>query len=285
MSAMQAVSLSENSLFDFVSFTGPDAAEFLQGQVTCDMQQLSPSRSLMGSLCNLKGRVIADFRLLLSNDGTIYLQCSAGIGNRIVEVLSRYAVFSQVELQLVDGPIAIFGIIGDQAEAALARNISSAACRFKCCDFRKTSTRLFGVPGTVPRLEIWCHSAESVTALQRLDVMENNAPLDSWTFGDITAGLAHVTANESEQHTPQLLNYDLSGVVDFQKGCYTGQEVVARMHYRGKTKKRLFKLSSSADLTSKTNQQALKQADRPNRDNCCLSNIGFPAAVTCLRNR
>ncbi len=261
MLAMRVVSLSENSLFDFVSFTGPDAAEFLQGQVTCDMQRLSPDRSLPGALCNLKGRVIADFRLLQDNDETIYLQCSAGIGNKVVETLSRYAVFSDVDLQLIEGPVAIFGIIGDQADALA--EMFSALPSVSNAVISENDYTVVRMPGPVSRLEIWCYSAESATNLRRLDIMEHSAPLTDWIFGDIVAGLAHITADECEQHTPQLLNYDVSGVVDFQKGCYTGQEVVARMYYRGKAKKRLFKMSSNADLTSWETQQALRQAASP----------------------
>ena len=96
---MKVIPLSNHNLSDFVSITGADATKFLQGQVTCDLQQLSPGNSVRGALCNLKGRVIADFRLVRLVDDQILLQTSSGNGQKVVETLQRYAVFSDVELK------------------------------------------------------------------------------------------------------------------------------------------------------------------------------------------
>ena len=77
-----------------------------------------------------------------------------------------------------------------------------------------------------------------------------NSDASSWLYEDIRSGLAHVDKLHSEKYTPQLLNYDISGAVDFSKGCYTGQEIVARMYYRGTPKKRMYLLESEELITA-----------------------------------
>ncbi len=258
---MLVSSLSAHSLFDYVSFEGPDAIEFLQGQVTCDVQKLSAERSVVGALCNLKGRVVADFRLVLLSNNSILLQTSAGNGEKILNTLQRYAVFSKVDLAKVPGPAAVFGVIGEQADAALQEVFDNLPIE----PHSVITTNDFSVirpAGNRARFEVWCHSKDAVTALTRLDVMEEVGSIEDWTRADIEAGIAHVNANQSEEFTPQLLNYDISGIVDFEKGCYTGQEVVARMYYRGKAKKRLYRVHSGDDLSTELAQTKLREADQ-----------------------
>jgi len=97
--------------------------------------------------------------------------------------------------------------------------------------------------GTGDRYQLWCRDAAASAA----DFGVNAAAAD-WLRADIEAGVIHVSKSMSERYPPQLLNYDISGVIDFNKGCYTGQEVVARMFYRGKPKKRLYLLGTETDF-------------------------------------
>ncbi len=245
---MQVVSLSAAGIFEYVEITGPDAIDFLQGQVTCDMQQLTVEQCLQGAVCNIKGRVIADFRLLLLGEGSILLQTGAGMAQKIVGTLGRYAVFSKVTIEATAGPHAVYGVIGEASSRALNEQFPSLP------DVANTvlqtgDSLVIREPGTESRFQIWCHQAEAESKLLQLDAMEESAELASWTLQDIQSGQVHVTPETSEHYTPQLLNYDLSGVIDFEKGCYTGQEVVARMYYRGKAKKRLYRLRAEQAIT------------------------------------
>ena len=244
---MQIVPLSEPNSFDYVQVTGEDTRTFLQGQITCNVDLLSENQALHGALCNLKGRVIADFHLFLLAESHILLQTRRGAGAKIIDTLSRYAVFSKVELTVADGPVAVFGVIGESAAAAFQETLS----QFPADDYAVVSNEdflLVRIPGSTPRYQLWCQNREALSSLNKLDVMEEQAPTAAWQLADIRAGIVHIDAQSSESYTPQLLNYDISGVVDFEKGCCTGQEVVARMHYRAKAKKRLFRLSSEASL-------------------------------------
>lgn len=241
---MNLVSLSEKNTHDYVKISGPDARSFLQGQVTCNLDHLSDERSLRGALCNLKGRVVADFRLLQTEQEVIMLQCSSGIGEKIIDILSRYAVFSKVELAVAEDPAAVYGLIGSALPSELQAVLPPLPAGVDEVS-RNGAALVVREPGDSPRYQIWCQEQETAAALHEQELTEDA----KWLRGEMLAGVVHVTTLSSEVYTPQLLNYDISGAVDFKKGCYTGQEVVARMHYRATAKKRLYRLESAQALT------------------------------------
>ena len=231
--------------YEYVRVSGPDALAFLQGQVTCDMEMLSADRCLPGALCNLKGRVVADFLAVLVND-KCFLQITAGNAEKVYATLKKYAVFSKVELSLDAGPAAVLGAIDVGSEQSQPPQIA----KYDLPPWPPqpgsvtTAERIYSIrlPGPDPRYQIWCWDEQQAATL----VGSTASNPEQWLLAEILAGVVHVTAETSEQYTPQLLNYDQSGVVDFKKGCYTGQEVVARMHYRAQAKKRLYLLQASA---------------------------------------
>jgi hypothetical protein len=240
--------------YEFIRISGADRINFLQGQVSCNTELLAPGRSLSGALCNLKGRVIADFRLVQHGElgEDIIMQCAAGMADKILATLSKYAVFSKVELEKLGGeasstPLAL-GVIGDSVDAALGvlqlrlpgsldEVSQSAACS------------VIRLPGSAKRVEIWFHELTAKSAFLDSSDLILSSELQAWHRAEIETGIIHVTPELSEEYTPQLLNYDISGLIDFMKGCYTGQEIVARMFYRGTAKKRLFLANSSHTIS------------------------------------
>ena len=228
---------------EFIQVDGADARKFLQGQVSCNVDLLSETRSLPGAVCNLKGRVIADFRLVQFGDSCL-MQTARGMAGKIIDTLSRYAVFSKVELRWIEPPL-VLGILGGGFEAALSRLfpmppavINESAASNQMC--------LLRLPGK--RQELWCLDETAISPLRELLGEWRSGPGREWLAAEIEAGVVHIGPACSEQYTPQLLNYDISGVINFSKGCYTGQEVVARMHFRGKPKKRMFLFSGEAEF-------------------------------------
>jgi folate-binding protein YgfZ len=261
--------------YEFIRISGADRISFLQGQLSCNTKLLSAERSLVGALCNLKGRVIADFRLLEIHEDII-LQCAAGMADKIYATLSKYAVFSKVELSQLQSkdssaPVA-FGIIGEGIVEALSilgldlpksnDGVSSSA----------TST-VVRVSGLSERIEIWVHTEAVAEQLLATLKEEKSDDLEPWLRADIEAGIVHVTPNLSEEFTPQLLNYDLSGLIDFKKGCYTGQEIVARMFYRGTAKRRL-QLASSSHSISESSKVVARASEDSGKDILAFSNKG-----------
>lgn len=240
--------------YRFIRASGPDAKTFLQGQVTCDTNKISANQSVPGALCNLKGRVIADFRAL-EIDGDILLQVSADLQDKMLATLKKYAVFSKLTLSVEDNIKALGlhlaadadrGALHPQLGTPIPDGLGAAASLANGGAILRTELR--GQP--FMGVEVWA-PANSVDALSaELDAFSIRGDTASWVAAENLSGIAHVTEAMSEEYTPALLNYDLSGVVDFKKGCYTGQEIVARMFYRSTPKKRLFALKGKTPLNA-----------------------------------
>lgn len=237
------VQLSDNQ---FIRFSGPDVRKFLQGQLSCNMERLAPTQSLRGAICNLQGRVVADLRVLQVHDYCL-MQVGAGMANIVVTTLSKYAVFSKVKLDIQDSHPAPFGILGtpDDLVTALIGSIPQEPDSV----VQTEEASLIRLPGNAPRFELWFHNKQAADTFRARVPAAQLANLAAWRRADIAAGIVHVDSSTTEEYTPQLLNYDISGVIDFKKGCYTGQEVVARMFYRGIAKKRLFLASTGAEIS------------------------------------
>lgn len=261
--------------YEFIRISGADSVSFLQGQLSCNTELLSEKHSLTGALCNLKGRVIADFRLVRTGEDII-LQCAAGMASKILATLSKYAVFSKVELSQLkskskSAPVAL-GVIGEGVEEALlllgldlpenTDGVTSSA-----------TTTVVRVAGLCERVEIWMHTEAAAEQLLTTQKDESSDDLEPWLRADIEAGIVHVTPMLSEEFTPQLLNYDISGLIDFKKGCYTGQEIVARMFYRSTAKRRL-QLATCSHPISDSSQVVASAGEGLEEDILAFSNTG-----------
>lgn len=245
-------SLQAPSDIDVIVVSGSDASKFLQGQLSCNLQHLAPGRTLRGALCSLKGRVIANVRLLASGTD-ILMQTAAGMGQVIIDSLKKYQVFFKVDLQLTGERFILLEAAVNSAllpEGALPIELPSQT---------DASSSLDGMHITrLPQLRtsLAGHHTEGYARFECLvDTSRHQPelivaalgawlePVDSdwWRLADIASGIAHVRPGQQEQFTPQLLNYDIDGIIDFKKGCYTGQEIVARMYYRAEAKRRLYR--------------------------------------------
>ncbi len=228
--------LTELNDFDLLAVEGPDSAKFLQGQLTCNLERISAQQSLPGAYCNIKGRVIADFRLFMVDD-VYYLQTAAGNGDILKRTLDKYIVFSKASTRLVTD-FQRFGLLGSQAQTTLASFFPQVPT--KDGEVAR-SADLIAIRLEAPEPRFLIYRAAGASSPQPFP-MPVQAAADAWQRSDVAAGIVHVLPHMQEQYTPQALDYDLLGLVDFRKGCYTGQEIVARMHYRGTAKKRLQRL-------------------------------------------
>jgi len=227
--------------YEFVRVTGPDAKAFLQGQVTCDIQKLEKNRALAGAICNLKGRVIADFILVLEGEDCV-LRTQTGMAVIIKNTLEKYAIFSKVKLSIKTQFTRVLGMSADEDSEFLTKSIEKSTKG--ALDYHVSTHAIFiRLPGNDKRIEVWIRDEKQFddwVVNHDLDAVEN------WNKKDILQGVIHISPILSEKHTPQVLNYDLTGIIDFSKVCYTGQEIIARMHYRGTAKKRLSLLLSES---------------------------------------
>jgi folate-binding protein YgfZ len=239
--------------FELISISGDDNKHFLQGQVSCDTEQLHAQQSLSGAICNLKGRVITDFRLV-EYQQNCFLQVSPEMANPVKAVLDKYIVFAKAESNIASDRFNCFGLIGNDAHHLLETVFGSYPAHDNAVEAH-AGYLIIKIPGLIPRFELWQDLAhdldsteESTDAINEMREHSNAGSEALWTLEDIRSGIAHVSVSMSARLLPEALNYDLCGVINFTKGCYTGQEIVARMYYRGTAKKRLYHAYFSGDL-------------------------------------
>ena len=223
--------------FDVVVVQGQDAERFLQGQLTCDVENLTDCTQSYGTCCNNKGRVIAAF-LIMHLGESFYLCMSKGVGPLFVGALRKFLPFYKCSMALADDR-GIVALHGDAVEAAMTlANMPSGDCRIG--QVIPTQDGWFClIDGAEPRALWYCKTnSDEIAGILRYAPQGNE--LEMWEAMGMLAGHFPFSASDVERHTPQELHYDQNGYVSFSKGCYTGQEIVARMHYRGKHKKQLF---------------------------------------------
>ena len=219
---------------------GNDASKFLQGQLTCNLNYLSDTRSSLGARCTQKGRMQSSFRIVLEPQG-----CFLAMARELVEPqltdLKKYAVFSKSKLTDDSANWVRFGL--NQADVVLeSLDIHLPADT----DSVARANGLIAVRASEGRAELWAPVEQTDALRQHLQAQLVEADLNQWMLGQIRAGIGQVMPQTRELFIPQMLNLQAVGGVSFKKGCYTGQEIVARMQYLGKLKRRLYRLSLGA---------------------------------------
>ena len=216
--------------------SGPQARDFLQGQVTCDLRQLEPGISLPGAHCTPKGRVVFNFWVLAPHDQQLILRLPQSMAETAHEALGKYIRFSKAELNNNPVQRQLRGLVGPQARQWLSQHLSEPAREPGRWVTREGQTLLsLGEQ----RFECWLSPAWAEKLDQEFSRVATPQGDNLWRLLDIESGVGEVRPQTRETYTPQALNLPELGGVSFRKGCYTGQEVVARLHYKGKTKRRM----------------------------------------------
>ncbi|MCS3466552.1 folate-binding protein YgfZ [Pseudomonas sp. JUb42] len=216
---------------------GVDASKFLQGQLTCNMDYLSDAKATLGARCTQKGRMQSSFRILLQGDGCLLAMASELIEAQLAD-LKKYAVFSKSKLTDESAAWARFGLQdGDGALVSLGLELAHDT------DAVTRANDLIAIRVSPNRTELWVPVAQAADVQSRLAAQLAEGSLNDWLLGQIRAGIGQVFAQTREEFIPQMINLQAVGGVSFKKGCYTGQEIVARMQYLGKLKRRLYRLS------------------------------------------
>ncbi|MFJ7143094.1 MAG: YgfZ/GcvT domain-containing protein [Pseudomonas protegens] len=219
---------------------GPDASKFLQGQLTCNLSYLSDSQSSLGARCNQKGRMQSSFRILLEGDGCLLAMASELLEPQLAD-LKKYAVFSKAKLTDESANWVRFGLShADSSLSGLGLELPQEDGAVVRAD------GLIAVRASNNRVELWVPAERAESLGQQLAAQLPQGELNQWLLGQIRAGLGQVMAQTRELFIPQMLNLQAVGGVSFKKGCYTGQEIVARMQYLGKLKRRLYRLALPA---------------------------------------
>ena len=230
--------LVDLSHLGLIAIGGPEATNFLQAQVSNDIRELSDTHSQLNSHCTAKGRMLANFRLLRIEQ-SLFLVLPRTQMEPLLKRLRMFLLRVKATIDDASDALVCFGVIGDCADAAL-RELFGALPADDNDITRAGVATLIRVPGLVPRY-LFIGPAEQAQALWQSaasQAVEANA--DLWALHDIRAGIPTVLPETSEAFVPQMVNMHLIDGVSFTKGCYTGQEVVARMQYLGKLKRRMY---------------------------------------------
>jgi folate-binding protein YgfZ len=219
--------------FSALKISGPDAERFLQGQITCNMTDVTTSSALYGACCTAKGRIVANFNISFDGDN-YWLILPSTSADFLEKYLHKYKVFFKVNVENCQQSHLILG----QWNTAKA--------------------------GTA------VHNAEqhrlTLTDNRSFIITSNNGPQEyqlnptlNWRHADIQDGIYYVEDDHIEQWIPQHVNWHHLGGISFSKGCYTGQEIIARLQYLGKAKKALYHFQGPINNPLTSEQQAAKQ--------------------------
>jgi len=230
MSKPEAVNLSAAPApLTVLAFRGPDAARFLQGQLSADIEKLPVGASTLAGLHNPQGRVVALLAIARAASDELFAVLPAELAGAVAQRLRKYVLRSKLEIEDVGDALRVVGTTAEIAAVA-APAIPAIAWGTR---------RLLLVPA------------------QRLDEFTlADAAAARWQAADIAEGLPQVYAVTSESFVAQMLNLDLLGAIAFDKGCYTGQEVIARSHYRGRVKRRLQRWFTDAPVSLRAGDSA-----------------------------
>src|SRR5450830_223722 len=206
---------------------GADAAKFLHGQLTQDFSQLDLSEARLAAFCSAKGRMQASFIGFKRSPTEILLICSRDILAATLKRLSMFVLRAQVKLSDASADYALFGLMG----AAIQVLDASEKPAWSKTD-SGNATLIFLYPADGVQRALWLAPiGESAPAAVTLNA-------NNWAWAEVRSGVAMITAPIVDAFVPQMLNYESVGGVSFKKGCYPGQEVVARSQFRGTLKRR-----------------------------------------------
>jgi tRNA-modifying protein YgfZ len=247
--------LSPLSILDV---TGEDAPTFLQGQLSSDTLALAPGTAQYTSYNSPKGRMLANF--VLWREPVMYRALMPGdIAEQVRKRLTMFVLRSKVKIVDASARTVRLGLGGAEASRAIAAALGVAPAPFVAA--AAGSASVLTLPG--PRYVVIAPVADAPALHERLSVQATPAPFDTWRWLTIRAGVPVVTAATQDQFVPQTANWDVLGGVSFRKGCYTGQEVIARMQYLGRLKERLYAFRADVPSSPGTRLYGLPFADQP----------------------
>jgi len=228
--------LSDSSL---IRARGADTQNFLNGQLSNDIRRLDATHSQLAAWCSPKGRMLVIFRLFRRGDD-ILLQLPATLLETTLKRLRMFVLRAKVTLENADADLVSFGISGPDAEKLLRDATGFAPGEINGCETRDEIT-VIKLAGPHPRFEVIApmDNAMKLWTTLKSKAMPVAAPV--WDWLDIMAGIPGVHPETSEAFVPQMANLEIVGGVNFKKGCYPGQEIVARMQYLGKLKQRMYR--------------------------------------------
>ena len=238
--------LCDLSHYGLIQACGAEAENFLQNQFCNDVRNISPLQSQLNAYCTPKGRILAFFRLF-QRDDCYYLRLPQEILEPTLNRLRMFVMMSKVILEDASDVLPRIGFSGPQAAQLLNKHVDAVPTTADAVTQTNGLSIICIQPGT--RFEIVGNTEDISTLWTKLSDQATPVGDGSWELQDIHAALPEVVSETQEDFVPQMLNLQGVNALSFKKGCYPGQEIVARMHYLGKLKRRMFLAHTAEDVT------------------------------------
>jgi folate-binding protein YgfZ len=214
---------------------GEEATKFLHNQLTQDFALLGLSEARLAAFCTAKGRMLASFIGFKRSQSEVLLVCSKDLLAPTLKRLSMFVLRAKVKLSDASADFTLAGLIGSAASGVLSSTGTSSQTAWRKVDLSGSRANVVSLyPAVGLTRALWIAPATSpLPAGPALTA-------DQWDWTEVQSGIATVNAAVVEAFVPQMLNYESVGGVSFKKGCYPGQEIVARSQFRGTLKRRAF---------------------------------------------
>ncbi len=227
-----------------LEITGPDSAKFLQGQLTCSLKDITPTQTRPGAHCTPKGRMVASFLLSQAAENSYRFCLPSQSLAPLQTALGKYIVFSKAKLQDVSGQFLLLGVSGPEACTQIA-TVLGAAPNERYNQIQTEAATVICVTSNPLRFLCMVDATQAQHVYQQLTTSCTPTTQHYWNWLNIREGIGEVRAATCEEFIPQMLNMQLLDGISFNKGCYTGQEIVARMQYRGTLKKAMYRIAGT----------------------------------------
>jgi hypothetical protein len=229
--------LSDLSHLGLIGFSGDDTQTFLQGQLTSDVRQVNPNRAQYSSHCTPKGRMLANFLLWQNVGGDYLMQLPAELQASTQKRLGMFVLRSKVKVRDAGSEFVRIGLAGSGAEALLQKHFPTLPQDPMGVANNDTMSVL---RLSAERFQINVQAEHAAALWDILKMGSTPVGAGVWQWLEIRAGIPTITEATQEQFVPQMVNYERIGGVNFKKGCYPGQEIVARTQYLGKLKRHMY---------------------------------------------
>ncbi len=283
--------ITELSHYGLIKISGTESQTFLQSQFSNDVNLVTETQAQLNSYCSPKGRVLALFNLFQINDD-YYLQLPKNLLDSILKRLTMFKMRADVELLDVSDSLPCIGLSGNAAKSVLdsqLNNITNSTystitqndltvIKLNDDTLSKTQPRFLLFSNAETLIKFWKINQEQLTPVS----------FESWSYLDIKSGIPSISNETVDSFVPQMLNLQLINAISFKKGCYPGQEIVARTQYLGKLKKRLYRLKSDASEllkpgTDLNTEQAEDEQSKGKIVSCQTSPAGGIEALAVLQ--
>jgi tRNA-modifying protein YgfZ len=225
------------------SVLGPDAEKFLQGQLSCDMKDVSALGSRLGAHCNIKGHMHSLLRVMRVQDG-FWLRGQRDLLPGAQALLKKYMVFSKAQSADLGDDVVGLGCSGPGAAVLVEKVLGQVPSEV---DGIYASEGILAVRVPGKRFEIWLPRDQALALLPELIEFAPLGTTDAWELAEIRAAIPDLRSETVEGFIPQMTNLQALHGVSFTKGCYTGQEIITRLQHRGQLKRPMYRATVSSN--------------------------------------